>query len=171
MTWTSLERETSGRLCLVLIHVKCDFTSSRCIGESDEDVSVQDLIKSTFEAEKLERKCLHCSSSYAWVKTDITQLPRVFVIYLKRHKYSAADKGILYLWFYNPISAKLVICLPDWIAPNLITTIGFVHTVIPLCVLFAVDDFTLLGPVPRWFCFLQAYCYFAYRMLDEMDGK
>ena len=88
-----MERETSGRLCLVLVHVKCDLSSSRCIDESDEDVSVQDLINSTFEAEKLERKCLHCSSSYAWVKTDITQLPRVFVIYLKRHKYSKATKS------------------------------------------------------------------------------
>ena len=90
---------------------------------------------------------------------------------LKRHKYSGTDKGILYTWFYSPIATKLVNCLPDWMAPNLITTIGFIHTIIPLCVLFAVDDFTLLGPVPRWFCFLQAWCYFAYRMLDEMDGK
>lgn len=29
----------------------------------------------------------------------------------------------------------------------------------------------MMGPIPSWFCFLQAWCYFAYRMLDEMDGK
>ena len=90
---------------------------------------------------------------------------------LKRHKYSGSDLGLLYKWFYNPVATKLVTCLPDWIAPNLITTVGFIHTIVPLCVLFCIDDFTLLGPVPRWFCFFQAWCYFAYRMLDEMDGK
>lgn len=90
---------------------------------------------------------------------------------LKHYKYSASDSGLVYKYFYNPVAVKLVSCLPDWIAPNLITAFGFIHTIIPLCVLFCIDDFTLLGPVPRWFCFFQAWCYFAYRMLDEMDGK
>ena len=67
---------------------------------------------------------------------------------LKRHKYSGSDLGLLYKWFYNPVATKLVTCLPDWIAPNLITTVGFIHTIVPLCVLFCIDDFTLLGPVP-----------------------
>ena len=25
--------------------------------------------------------------------------------------------------------------------------------------------------IPRWFFFLYAFCYFMYRMFDEMDGK
>lgn len=27
------------------------------------------------------------------------------------------------------------------------------------------------NPVPNWFGYYQAFSYFAYRMLDEMDGK
>ena len=27
------------------------------------------------------------------------------------------------------------------------------------------------GPVPAWWCFLEAGLYFLYRLLDEMDGK
>ena len=69
------------------------------------------------------------------------------------------------------MATKLVSYLPDWIAPNLLTFIGFIHTIIPLVVLFCIADFDLVGEVPQWWFFFQAWCYFAYRMLDEMDGK
>jgi len=42
---------------------------------------------------------------------------------------------------------------------------------VPVVTLFCIADFDLLGYVPNWFFFFQAWCYFAYRMLDEMDGK
>ena len=90
---------------------------------------------------------------------------------LKRHKYSGCDEGIAYKLFYNPIATKLVTCLPDWVAPNLLTLIGFIHTIVPLGVLIGLSGTGLFGEVPNWFFFFQAWCYFAYRMLDEMDGK
>ena len=90
---------------------------------------------------------------------------------LKEHVYSGSDLGILYKLFWSPISNKLVEFLPDWIAPNTLTMFGFVHTIVPLVTLFCIADFDLLGYVPNWFFFFQAWCYFAYRMLDEMDGK
>ena len=90
---------------------------------------------------------------------------------LKLHKYSGSDEGLMYVYFYNPVATRLVECLPDWIAPNTLTLLGFVHTIVPLTTLFTVADFDLMGHVPNWFFFLQAWCYFAYRMLDEMDGK
>ena len=77
----------------------------------------------------------------------------------------------MYVYFYNPVANKLVESLPDWVAPNTLTLLGFVHTIVPLTTLFTVADFDLMGHVPNWFFFLQAWCYFAYRMLDEMDGK
>lgn len=45
------------------------------------------------------------------------------------------------------------------------------HTIVPFVILVAISRGSLIAHVPRWFCFLQAYAYFAYRMLDEMDGK
>jgi len=65
----------------------------------------------------------------------------------------------------------MVCYLPDWIAPNTITLLGFMHTVAPFLLLFYIAELDLLGDVPNWFFFLQAYSFFAYRMLDEMDGK
>lgn len=56
-------------------------------------------------------------------------------------------------------------------SPNLITLVGFMFTVIPLCVLFGIYGATFDEPAPRWFCFAEAFFYFMYRILDEMDGK
>ena len=72
---------------------------------------------------------------------------------LKRHGYSGSDEGLMYKWFYNPVANKLVTYLPDYIAPNLLTLIGFIHTIVPLFIMFAIADFDLLGEVPQWFFF------------------
>lgn len=90
---------------------------------------------------------------------------------LPKHKYSGSDEGILFTYCWEPLATKLVSFLPDWVAPNTITLLGFLHTVLPFFLLFTIADFDLLGDVPNWFFFVQAYCLFAYRMLDEMDGK
>ena len=66
---------------------------------------------------------------------------------------------------------KLVEYLPDWIAPNLITFIGFLHAVVPVFLAFAFGGFDLIGTVPSWILFVEVYCFFVYRLLDEMDGK
>lgn len=65
----------------------------------------------------------------------------------------------------------LVEKIPKTIAPNTITLIGFLHSVIPFAVLVILTKGSMLSAVPRWFFFWQAWSYFAYRMLDEMDGK
>ena len=90
---------------------------------------------------------------------------------LKNHKYSGTDMGIAYVYCYSPIANRLVEFLPKTIAPNSITLVGFLHTIIPFVILVGLTKGSLISAVPRWFCFLQAYCYFGYRMLDEMDGK
>lgn len=90
---------------------------------------------------------------------------------MKMHKYSGSDHGLAYVYFYNPVATRLVECLPDWIAPNLITFVGFLFTLVIFFPMFFVYGFNLVGPLPSWLVFVQALCFFAYRMLDEMDGK
>ena len=77
----------------------------------------------------------------------------------------------MYTYCWNPFATKMVEYLPDWIAPNTLTLLGFMHTVVPCGVLFAIAGMDFLGYVPNWFFYFQAYSFFAYRMLDEMDGK
>jgi len=79
--------------------------------------------------------------------------------------------GIAYIYFYDPVARKLVSFLPESIAPNTITFLGFLHTIIPAIILYTAIGASLYGDLSTWFIFFQAWCFFAYRMLDEMDGK
>ena len=42
---------------------------------------------------------------------------------------------------------------------------------IPATLLYVCIGSSLIGEVPAWFLFLQAVCFFTYRVFDEMDGK
>ena len=54
------------------------------------EVSVQDLVKLNFSPEVLERKCLQCGDNRARAQSRLVRLPRVFVLFLKRHRYNQA---------------------------------------------------------------------------------
>jgi ethanolaminephosphotransferase len=91
---------------------------------------------------------------------------------LKRYKYAGGDNGIAYKLFFNPFALWLVDRIPVWIAPNLLTLIGFMFTLIPFIILF--KDYGLnfeQEGVPSQMYFAMGVSYFIYRMLDEMDGK
>ncbi|CDW80744.1 cdpalcohol phosphatidyltransferase [Stylonychia lemnae] len=90
---------------------------------------------------------------------------------LKTYKYAGGDSGIAYRCFYNPLALKLVDYLPDTVAPNLITLIGFMFNVIPFIVLFSAYGTDFSGKIPIWFHIAIAISYLIYRILDEMDGK
>jgi len=50
--------------------------------------------------------------------------------HIRAHKYSGADLGYSYVYFWSPIANKIVQRLPMSLAPNTITLLGFLHTVI-----------------------------------------
>lgn len=64
---------------------------------------------------------------------------------------------------------------PKFIAPNLITLAGWVFSVVPWIILFGLYGPAMSNdpkyPIPSWYFFGQAVCYFIYRILDEVDGK
>ena len=90
---------------------------------------------------------------------------------LKEHKYSGIDDGISQKYCWNPLAGYLVTLLPDSVAPNTLTLLGFVHAIGPPIMLYSLFGTQLIGDVPSWFIFLQCYAYLTYRILDEMDGK
>ena len=55
---------------------------------------------------------------------------------LHQYKYQGGDSGIMWKYFYNPASKRLVEFLPEWLAPNLITLFGFIVITLPFAVLF-----------------------------------
>ena len=83
----------------------------------------------------------------------------------------------MYVYLYNPLALWLVDRTPEWIAPNVITLVGFLFSVVPFIVFFALFGTHLYNEepatfkIPRWVFAFEALCYFMYRILDEMDGK
>jgi len=94
---------------------------------------------------------------------------------LNEYKYAGGCTGITFIWFYNPLANYLVNFFPEYVAPNVITLIGFIFSSMPFFVLFSQYgtkfENEVNNPIPQWFFFFYPFCYFWYRMFDEMDGK
>ena len=58
--------------------------------------------------------------------------------------------------------------LPETVAPNTLTVLGLLGTVIPFGILLGVCGCTLCGDVPAWFFFIHAITYFVYHILNEI---
>ena len=56
---------------------------------------------------------------------------------LKIYRYAGGDRGLAYVYFYNPVCSAIVEYLPDNLAPNLITLIGAIFATTPFFVLFS----------------------------------
>lgn len=92
---------------------------------------------------------------------------------MRNYKYYGGDDGILYKHCWSPLANKLVGGTPRWMAPNMLTIIGFIFTIGPFIWLFAAygTQFTNIVEIPLWFFWVEFVTYFIARMLDEMDGK
>ncbi|KIH94235.1 ethanolaminephosphotransferase [Sporothrix brasiliensis 5110] len=92
------------------------------------------------------------------------------LIHLKSYKYSSVDKSPLSHYVLNPYWNASVKFLPMWLAPNMVTLIGFLFILanVALLVIFMPD---LVGPGPSWLYFSFGIGLFMYQTMDNLDGK
>lgn len=92
------------------------------------------------------------------------------LIHLKSYKYSAVDKSPVSNYILRPYWNAFVELLPLWLAPNMVTLIGFFFILgnIGLLVLVMPD---LVGPGPSWLYMSFAFGLFMYQTMDNIDGK
>jgi ethanolaminephosphotransferase len=91
---------------------------------------------------------------------------------LPNYKYKGSDNSYLYKYIFSPIAQSLVDkVLPTWLAPNVITLLGFCCTLVPHMLILFNNPFQLEGEVPAWMCFLAAVGQITYMILDNADGK
>lgn len=91
---------------------------------------------------------------------------------LPSYKYVGSDSSLLYKHFFSPFAQWLVDnVIPIWLAPNVITLVGFGCTLLPHLIILAMYPDQLAGPVPGWLCFFAAIGQFFYMNLDNADGK
>eukprot|EP00033_Pygsuia_biforma_P005736 GCRY01006342.1.p1 GENE.GCRY01006342.1~~GCRY01006342.1.p1 ORF type:complete len:387 (+),score=41.51 GCRY01006342.1:113-1273(+) len=89
---------------------------------------------------------------------------------LYSYKYSGSDGSLLSKYVFQHYWNAVVRLMPLWLAPNLITLIGFLAVVISHLVLYCYVP-TLSGAAPSWvYCFC-AFCLFFYQTFDAIDGK
>ncbi|KAK8104287.1 CDP-alcohol phosphatidyltransferase, partial [Apiospora kogelbergensis] len=92
------------------------------------------------------------------------------LIHLKSYKYSAVDLSPVSHYILRPYWNAVVELLPLWLAPNMVTLIGFFFILanIGLLVIFIPD---LVGPGPGWMYLSFAFGLFMYQTMDNIDGK
>jgi ethanolaminephosphotransferase len=91
---------------------------------------------------------------------------------LKKYKYSGGDASLLYKYIHSPFAQWAVDnIIPEWMAPNVITLLGFTCSLIPHTLLACMFPDNFAGDVPRWLSILTGVMHLVYMHLDNMDGK
>ncbi|KAI9149682.1 hypothetical protein H9P43_009859 [Blastocladiella emersonii ATCC 22665] len=89
---------------------------------------------------------------------------------LRLYKYSAVDKSPVSKYILQPYWNWAVTLFPMWMAPNMITLVGFGFVWINLLfILLFMPD--LAGPGPAWLYFSFALGIWLYSTFDNVDGK
>lgn len=89
---------------------------------------------------------------------------------LRSYKYKGVDKSPISKYILTPYWNMAVKALPLWMAPNLVTLIGFMFMIAAyvLVVVFVPDLKTEIHPA---FYFFFAACFWIYSTMDNIDGK
>ncbi|KAK3693737.1 hypothetical protein B0T22DRAFT_48776 [Podospora appendiculata] len=92
------------------------------------------------------------------------------LIHLKSYQYSAVDKSPISNYILRPYWNAFVHLLPLWLAPNMVTLLGFFFILanVGLLVVYMPD---LAGPGPSWLYYSFAFGLFMYQTMDNIDGK
>ncbi|KAK7869581.1 hypothetical protein R5R35_003373 [Gryllus longicercus] len=97
----------------------------------------------------------------------------------ENYKYSALDTSPLSIYVMHPFWNKVVLWCPKWIAPNVLTFVGFLFTVFNFIMFSYYDyyfyasslDHSEIPPIPRWVWLAAAINIFLAYTLDGVDGK
>ena len=88
---------------------------------------------------------------------------------LKNYKYKPGKYTIID-GLLNPYWEWFVKLLPEWLAPNLVTFIGWIFVIISYVNILRYD-YTFQQTIPNWCFLLAAACTWIYSTLDAVDGK
>ncbi|KAK4475317.1 hypothetical protein MN116_002384 [Schistosoma mekongi] len=100
------------------------------------------------------------------------QLSDQMISGLKTYKYSCIDNSPFSIYIMHPFWDWLAKFYPVWLAPNLITFIGFLLTVAHYFLLCYYNPYFLsAASVPTWVWLVTAFLVFIAHTLDGTDGK
>lgn len=88
----------------------------------------------------------------------------------KRYKYNGKDESILVKLVYRKFWDWAITFMPTWLAPNLITLIGFFFEISSFILSYIYSE-GLSKPIPSWLCILNGIFLFIYQLMDNLDGR
>lgn len=86
------------------------------------------------------------------------------------YKNRGKDLSLTYRYVMSPIYDRLVAYIPEWMAPNTVTLIGFLLVVINH-VAVLISSPSLAEPLPRLAYITSGLALFVYMVLDNLDGR
>lgn len=89
---------------------------------------------------------------------------------LKYYAYAGEDHSLLVKWFLKRFWDWVVTLFPAWVAPNVITLMGFICICINYATMYYYSP-NLREPAPAWVYISFAVGIFIYQVLDNIDGK
>jgi len=114
---------------------------------------------------------LHCWwQEPATAEQNTQSLTEAGVENIANHKYKSGHYTYLDNAF-NPLWQTLTDLLPLWLAPNMVTTLGFSHLLLSYLATWYYSSNFDNPATPNWVIFLSGYCSIVYYTLDCMDGK
>ena len=90
---------------------------------------------------------------------------------LKNFKYKSSDDSILYNKCMSPCLNKLVMYIPTFIAPNLITAMSLCFNMFAALISYLDGGFDFSHKLNRITCFVIGSFQLLYQLLDNIDGK
>jgi len=86
------------------------------------------------------------------------------------YSYRCVDKSLVAAYIMQPFWTFCAELLPIWMAPNVVTLLGFFFILLSFCVSIWYNP-TFEGRMPEWVYLLNAVCLFLYQLFDALDGK
>ena len=90
---------------------------------------------------------------------------------IKTYKYKGGDLSLTYKYFISPLCEYLITYIPPYIAPNTITTLGFLLNIFYFTLTTYSTGLKGSNEIPSYICYLSSISYFTYNILDNCDGK
>ena len=90
---------------------------------------------------------------------------------IREFKYKGRDDSIYYNYIISPLCELTVKITPKWVAPNLITFIGFIFVLVLFLIGLYYSGLSGVHPVPEYACYAISILYHIYFFLDNLDGK
>lgn len=99
-------------------------------------------------------------------------IPKKACLNLRNYSYKGVTNSLSYEFIWSPLCNFLNKFTPEYIAPNLISFMGYLCCVGAHCLVMAqTDNLSIKDSAPSWPFFLAALLVLLYQIFDNLDGK